>query len=365
MTEYVMNDELSAQIVTNMIDNTPPDIDTREGAPTFTALAPIADEFALLYAELKAQEEADFIVNEAGEITAYGIKLDNFVVAWGEKRKIGGQATGAVTLSAAEPTLVPAGTQVFAPATLNVVFSTNVDVTAIPTGVSVGVTAVLEGADGNVSARAITGIVGDLEGVITAANPTATSGGFDEESDDELASRFLNNRRNPAISGNPNHYKVWATEVAGVSDAYVIPAWNGPNTVKVILLSSERRAPTAAKVAEVKTYINSVRPVIGGTDPVAVEAATEVPINIAATVQISTTTTLAAVQTAYNTAVNLYLESLKFGVEDTVRLVRLQTALLDTEGVIDITTFTVNGAAANVVIPAGSVAVKGTVTIGV
>lgn len=71
---YEMNDELAAQILTNKMDNTSTDIDVREGTPKYTALAPVADEFSLLYVELKAQEEADFIVNEFGEVTMYGMK---------------------------------------------------------------------------------------------------------------------------------------------------------------------------------------------------------------------------------------------------------------------------------------------------
>ncbi|OCA87485.1 hypothetical protein A8F95_08535 [Bacillus wudalianchiensis] len=366
-----MDDSLAAQILTNMLNNTPSDIDTREGTPTYTAAAPIADEIMNLYAELKAQEEEGFIVNESGEVTMSGNKLDSFVAMWGETRKSGGRATGQALLKADEPTPVPAGTQLFAPATLNILFVTNEDVTATPVGVTVGITAVFEGADGNVSAGAITGVVGDLADIITVTNPIETDNGFDEESDEELAKRFLNNRRRPATSGNPNHYHQWATEVPGIVDAYVIPVWNGPNTVKVIVLSSDYGAPTPEKVAEVKEYIDSVRPVIGSeNDPITVEAAKEIPINITANVQ----TNGMDVQTEYTAAATAYLEDLAtgetegapgFDQERTVRVVRLQNILLDTEGIIDFTNFTVNGGTANVVIPAGSVPVLGSVILNV
>lgn len=362
---YEMNDELAAQILTNMMDNTSTDIDVREGTPTYTALAPVADEFSLLYAELKAQEEADFIVNESGEVTMYGIKLDLFTAAWGEKRKEGGKATGEIFLTADEPILVPVGTQLYAPATDNVLFETDADCVATPVGVSVGITALYEGADGNLSSRSITGVVGDLEGLITVTNSAETAGGFDEESDEEFAARFLNNRRNEATSGNAAHYLQWATEIPGIKDAYIIPAWKGPNTVKVVLLSSEHRAPTVGKVQEVKTYIDSVRPIIGEGDPITVEAAKEIPINIQATVMISENTTIESVRDDFAVTLQDYLESLKFGEEDTVRIVRLQNALLDIEGVIDIAGFSFNGGSANLIIPAGSVAVRGTVVINV
>ncbi len=362
---YEMNDELAAQILTNMLDNTPADVDVREGTPTYIALAPVADEFALLYAELKAQEEADFIINEAGEVTMYGTKLELFAAAWGEKRKEGGRATGVISLSSAEPIPVPAGTRVYAPATMNVLFETDVDSIATPLGTSVTVTAVYEGSDGNLSSQSITGVVGDLEGMITISNPFETSGGYDEESDEEFAARFLNNRRNEATSGNAAHYRLWATEVAGIEDAYVIPVWNGPNTVKVIVLSSAHNAPTPEKVQEVHAYIESVRPIIGGINPVTVEAAGEVPINISATVVISESSSIETIRAGYAIAIQTYLESLAFGTEDIVRIVRLQNALLDIEGIIDISSFTLSGGIANILIPAGSVAIKGLVTINV
>lgn len=366
-----MNDELAAQILTNMFDNTRDDIDTREGSPTYTVAAPFADELHLLYAELKAQEEADFIVDAEGNVTMYGIKLDLFVNMWGEERKPGGKATGEVILYADEEVLVPAGTELFAPATLRIPFVTNEDVTATPAGVTVGITAVYDGADGNVSADSITGVVGDLEGVLRVTNPSPTEGGFDEESDEELATRFLNNRRRGATSGNANHYRQWATEVSGILDAYVVPVWNGPNTVRVVLLSSNYDAPTPEKVAEAKEYIDSVRPVIGNeTDPVTVEAATEIPVNITVDVQSDGNFN----QEDFETLVTQYLESLTAGEQDEgsqfdqsriVRVVRLENALIDTEGVTDYSNFLVNGTEENITVPPGSVPVLGSVTVNV
>lgn len=358
---YTLNDELAAQILMNMLDNSPSDIDKREGAPTFTALAPVSDEISLLYAELKAQEDEDFIVNEKGEITMSGYKLDNFVAMWGETRKPGGKAAGEVILKAPEPTPVPAGTQVFAPATLNVLFATDIDVTATPQGVTVPVTAVYEGADGNVSVGAITGVVGDLAEVLTVTNLTETDGGFDEESDEELASRFLNNRRNPATSGNAAHYKQWATEVPGIENAKVYPAWNGPNTVKVILLSNEGRAPTQEKVQEVAEYIDKVKP-IGAI--VTVEACIEKPINVTATLVLTTDGDINAIKEAYTQMLTLIFKDTAFDT-NIVRYSRLAALLLEQDGVLDWTSLLVNGSEANIELADNEVAVVGAVNFSV
>jgi len=357
---YTMNDELAAQILANMLENTREDIDKREGSPTYTVMAPISDELMNAYAELKAQEEADFPVNLQGEVSMTGYKLDLFAGIWTPRKK-GEPAKGTVFLTAAEPITVPVGTQVFAPASLNIIFETTSEVTATPSGVSVPVTAVQIGSEGNVSSGAITGVIGDLEGVITVTNPTEMSGGIDDESDQEYVQRFLNLLRKTPTSGNANHYWQWATEVSGIVDAYVIPVWNGNNTVKVVVLSSNYDAPTSEKVQEVSNYIESVRPIFGGM--VTVEAAVEIPISITAMVQA--TASVEDIQAPFEEAVKEYLKSLKFTEEDTVRIVRLQNALLDIEGVVDITNFTVNGGTGNTVIPAGSVAVLQGVTLNV
>lgn len=356
---YTMNDELAAQILTNMLDNTDKKVDTREGTPTYTLQAPNADEFANAYAEFQAVKDETFIINDAGEVVMTGARLDAWVRIFGMERKPGGHAVGNVTLSAAEPTLVPAGTQVFAPATLNVLFATDIDVIATLEGVSVPVTAVYEGEDGNVSSNAVTGVVGDLAGVITVTNPTATTGGFDEESDEELATRYMNYMRRPASSGNANDYYKWATSVAGISDALIIPVWNGAGTVKAVILSVEHRAPTEEKVQEVADYIEENRPI--DANNITVEAAGEIPINVIATV--THTGDLAEIKADYELQLSEHFKGLDFTNGDYVRVTRLQNLLLDTIGVEDFSDFTVNDGTSNISIPAGSIAVVGAITL--
>ncbi|OHX55288.1 hypothetical protein [Planococcus faecalis] len=84
---YEMNDELSAQILTNLLDNTDPTIDVREGSPMYTLQAPVADEFSNLYAEFQAVRDETFIIDEAGEISMFGNRLDKWVAMFGMVRK--------------------------------------------------------------------------------------------------------------------------------------------------------------------------------------------------------------------------------------------------------------------------------------
>lgn len=356
---YEMNDELSAQILTNLLDNTDPTIDVREGSPMYTLQAPVADEFSNLYAEFQAVRDETFIIDEAGEISMFGNRLDKWVAMFGMVRKSGGKSTGIVKVTADEDTLVPSGTELYAPATFNVSFITIQDVIATVSGTDVAVVAVFEGADGNVSSNSISGVVGNLEGIVSVTNPIETVNGFDEESDEELGSRYINYMRRPAASGNANDYYQWATSVAGIQDALVIPVWNGPGTVKVKLLNSEHRAPSQLKIQEVVDYIELNRPI--DANAITVEGADEILINVSADVTV--TSDIQAITDDFKLVLTQHLNELDFGKGDLLRVTRVQNILLDTEGVTDFTNFAINTGTSNVSIPAGAIAVLGTVTL--
>ncbi|OHX55287.1 baseplate J/gp47 family protein [Planococcus faecalis] len=254
---------------------------------------------------------------------------------------------------------MPSGTELYAPATFNVSFITIQDVIATVSGTDVAVVAVFEGADGNVSSNSISGVVGNLEGIISVTNPIETVNGFDEESDEELGSRYINYMRRPAASGNANDYYQWATSIAGIQDALVIPVWNGPGTVKVKLLNSEHRAPSQLKIQEVVDYIELNRPI--DANAITVEGADEILINVSADVTV--TSDIQAITDDFKLVLTQHLNELDFGKGDLLRVTRVQNILLDTEGVTDFTNFAINTGTSNVSIPTGAIAVLGTVTL--
>ena len=91
----------------------------------------------------------------------------------------------------------------------------------------------------NVDAGTITKIPVSIYGVSAVTNKAAAYDGFDEETDAELLERLLFKVRQPATSGNKNHYIIWATNVDGVGGVKVLPLWNGNGTVKVIITDAE------------------------------------------------------------------------------------------------------------------------------
>lgn len=341
-----------------MLNAVPSDLDKREGSFIYDALSPAAIELALVYIEL------DRVLQLGFAQTTYGQYLDYRAAEHGLIRKPATKATGQVTITGSNGTVVPAGS-LFATAG-GVQFQTLAEVIIGETGqVIANIEAVEPGASGNVPAGAINTIPVSIAGVTGVTNVQATSGGTDAESDTALLARLLEKVRSPATSGNVAHYKQWAMEVAGVGDAKVFPIWNGPGTVKVVVIDSNKQPASAEIVQNVADYIEEVRP-IGAT--VTVESAAGLNIDVSATVVLDTGAVLADVQAAFESALVDYLKEIAFR-QNYVSYAKVGSLLLDTTGVLDYSNLLLNGAASNISVGDTAnncqVAVKGTVTLSV
>lgn len=341
-----------------MLDAVPSDLDKREGSFIYDALSPAAIELALAYIEL------DRVLQFGFAQTTYGQYLDYRAAEHGLTRKAATKATGQVTITGTQGSVIPAGS-LFATGA-GVQFVTTVEATIGAGGtVDVSIEAVEAGTAGNVPAGSITEIPVAIPGVQSVTNANPTSGGTDQETDAALLARLLEKVRQPATSGNAAHYKQWAMEVAGVGDAKVFPIWNGPGTVKVVVIDSNKQPASAEIVQNVADYIEEVRP-IGAT--VTVESAAGLNIDVSATVVLDTGAVLADVQAAFESALVDYLKEIAFQ-QNYVSYAKVGSLLLDTAGVLDYSNLLLNGAASNVSLGDTAtncqVAVKGTVTLSV
>ena len=195
----------------------------------------------------------------------------------GVVRKAATHAIGAVTVKGNG--IVPKGSQ-FSTASGILFESTSEHV--VKGTQQIEVRAVEPGTSGNVNANTITTISMSIPGIISVNNVEATSDGFEEETDDMLRERYLLHVRYPGTSGNTMHYYEWAMSIPGVGDAKVIPVWNGPGTVKVIIVNSEFKPASDKLVKAVKDYIETVRPT---TAMVTVASAINKPINVSVTIE--------------------------------------------------------------------------------
>lgn len=237
-----------------------------EGTFEYDVFSSNAIEFMKTYVELGELYKVAF-----GD-TSYGDFLTMRAAESGVIRKEATKASGYVTVTG-NGTL-PKGSQF---ATQSGVLFETLETVQINNTAEVKIQAVGPGINGNVSAKAISTIPMSIPGIYSVSNAKPTQDGFNQETDEELRTRYLNHVRNPGTSGNANHYYEWAMSIPGVGGAKVIPIWNGPGTVKIIIVDSEYKAASGGIIDKVKAYIEQVRP-MGAV--VTVQTVTPKTINI-------------------------------------------------------------------------------------
>ncbi|NPV52226.1 MAG: baseplate J/gp47 family protein [Firmicutes bacterium] len=356
-----LEDQTYEAILQRMLNALPPDISKAEGDFIWDSLSPTAIELAL--AALWAQE----VLRRGFASTTFDQYLDMRCGEHGVIRRPAVKATGKVKFTGTAGAVVPSGIRVATPAdpttgAQSVEFITTESVTLDANGEGfAAIEAVEAGSGGNVVAGAISVLVAPVTGVNAVTNPEPTTGGIDTESDESLLNRYYLKVRTPATSGNKAHYMNWALEVPGVGDAKVIPLWNGPGTVKVLVVDSEKQPASPELVAAVAEHIEEERP-IGAA--VTVVAATGVTVSVTATVTLDTGYILNDIQTEFVKRLRDYFASIAFR-QTYVSYAQIGSILLGIPGVMDYSSLQVNGGTANVTLGDEGVPVLGTVTLSV
>ena len=205
-------------------------------------------EFGKMEVELEQMYKAAFAE------TSWGEYLTMIAAEFGVDRKAASKATGTVTVTGTGT--VSKGSR-FSTSAGNV-FVTTKEADIKGSG-DIPVEASLEGADGNVAAGTIVNIPISIPGILSVTNAKAASGGYDEESDEDLLKRYYIAVRTPATSGNKWHYYNWAMSVKGVGDCRVRPLWNGPGTVKVLIVDSNHQTAADTLIKAVADYIEKMK----------------------------------------------------------------------------------------------------------
>lgn len=336
-------------ILRRMLDRVPSGIDKRQGSIIYDALAPAAAELAQMYIELDTVLRLGF-----GE-TAGGEYLDLRASDMGITRKPASAALrkGLFFDSNNQPMDVPIGSR-FSCEQVNFVVRTRTAVGEFE----------LECETPGEIGNNVYGQMLPIEyvpGLARAELADVLVPGEETESDESLRNRYLQKVREPGTSGNAADYKRWATEVVGVGAAKVLPLWNGPGTVKVIIVDSERKPAPPALVAAAAAHIEAVRPI--GAD-VTVVSAEGKAIDISAAVTLAQGYTLQQVRGDFEQLLASYLRETAFELTY-VSYARIGTLLLSTPGVLDYAGLSLNGGMTNIALDDEEVPVLGTLTLEV
>lgn len=326
-------------ILENMLSRVPSDVDKREGAVIYDALAPCAYKLAETYYQLN-----NFIDLVSGD-TAVGEYLDRVVADYGITRK--------------NPTYAVRKIVTTGPVNIDTrwgLADTSYTITELLSSNVYSAACNQIGETGNQYSGALENI--DNVSGITATLTDIITSGTDEETDDNLRTRFYTYLQRPSTSGNAFNYREWAMLVPGVGDAKVFPLWDGNGTVKVIVVNSNMEIDTSLE-SLVFDYIETVRP-IGAL--VTVDSPGEKTIPISANIVLDGSVAYEDVISVFNASIANYYKDLVFETYS-VSYAKIGSLLLSIAGISDYNSLLVGGGTANISISEMEMPIVGTIAL--
>lgn len=361
----ILNDMDEETIHARMLAVIPNNLDKTEGGFVYDFTMPTAIEKA----------DAMIVLNEIVQLFfpewSSGEFLDKLGRAVALTRKAATASETTLTIEGEANTLIPAGFVFSTAATAiadNVEFEAIQDVVLDEDGNGiVPVRCLTAGTVGNVAPNSILLMSSPMEGIVSVNNDEAAAGGTDVESDEDFSARIIERERDGDSSfvGCDADYKRWAQEVDGVGAAIVVPEWDGPGTVKVVIMDANGEPATATIIKNVYDHIISpddrqlrLAP-IGAT--LTVRTASVLALTITADVVLDIDIEAEDVEAAFKANLAPCLEEAM--TEGTLRLTRVGAVLSKTEGVVDYENLLINGSDDNITVTVDEYPVAETITL--
>lgn len=230
-----------------MLDNVPNDIDKREGSIIYDALAPAA--------MVSAQQSLSLanILRETYIKTAQGEFLDYRAVEHGTSRYAATNAEVKARFNDDDgnPVNVEVGDR-FASIAESPIFYTVIK--ANDDG-----TAEMQAEEAGTSANSYLGQILPVtpnDNLAWAEIAEITIPAKDEENDEHLRARLLNSNSWVAYGGNVADYLDMTSKISDVGATQVYPTWDGPGTVKLVILNNDLMPASQTLVKKVKEEID-------------------------------------------------------------------------------------------------------------
>jgi uncharacterized phage protein gp47/JayE len=186
-------------------------------------------------------------------------------------------------------------------------------------------------------------------------NPLPMQGGTDTEDDEQLRERILDAFQGRG-AGSARDYRAWARAYPGVGRATVIPLWDGPGTVLVIVTTATGGQVSQDVIDGLQALLDPIPGLAEGDAPVGalvtVQTATAKPLTLAGTIEFEGGYSLdgagatIALQEDIQDAVDIYVTSVESGGE--VVLMQIGARIGVIPGVHEVGNLKLDGVAANV-----------------
>lgn len=241
------------RLLENVLDNAPEGIDTRQGSIFYDAVSGVLLKVAKLYTDL------DIIFEMTTIATATGEALDIRAAEYGIKRRAATPAKYKAVFDGITPEL---GERFYYD---GLYFFLGLDEEKEVYYFEAEIAG--EGGN-NIYAGTPAVPVNNITGLVSATFGAIYENGSNEEGDESFRARIKEKIAGPAENGNRQHYKTWCESIDGVGRARIFPLWNGPNTVKGVLIDPVGKPCSPTKVAEVQALIDpadkGMTAVVGG-----------------------------------------------------------------------------------------------------
>ena len=342
----------------------PGDRDKREGSVIYDALAPFCQVLAAGVQQLKE------FYTQTYAITATGEDLDNRVAEQGISRYGATYAVKKVILedSGGQPVTVPLGSRfstVSDTNPVNYVITSPFKEDGVVVPGSYEATCEELGVIGNEYSGNLINIT-FIQGLAAATMSTTLVPARDEETDEELRTRYFEALNQKSFGGNISDYRTKVEAIAGVGGVQIYPVWNGGGTVKLSIVDPTYSPCSSEFVALVQEQIDPENSEgnsgVGlGIAPighqVTVVTPSKVSIDISATVTLQPGYTLGQVQGPIENALESYIQSLREEWDHaddmnryfcSVLVARVSSAIISVAGVINVTNVKLNDASADI-----------------
>ncbi len=273
----------------------------------------------------------DWVKDQCFPQTAGGEYLDYHAEMRGLRRQAATNSTGYIKFSAArnvdQDTVVPVGTVCITASGMRFVTMQTGTITAGTKTCSVISKSVEKGSENNVEANTVVYMAHPPVGIVSCVNESPFIGGLDDEDDEALRKKILNNYTTLPNGANVSYYEKEAMSVNGVAAVKVIPRSRGVGTVDIIVASSEG-IPGIGVVQAVEDKIDLSREICVDVD---VYAPTPVTVNVSLRIAVENGYSFNVTTIRVARALNSYFDGTLLGKD--VLLAKLGSIVYGVEGV--------------------------------
>lgn len=186
--------------------------------------------------------------------------------------------------------------------------------------------------------------VDTISGLEIAGFGTIIEYGTIPEDDESLRRRLKDKISGTGENGNKQHYKIWGESIDGVGKAKIFPLWNGPNTVKAVLIDLNGLPCNTDIINAVQQYIDPNGLGLGeGVAPIGAHftavAALEESINISVDVELAGGCDLNTAVKSMRAAISGYLKTLVMNSSDseeiTIKVSEIGAAIVNIPEITD------------------------------